>query len=217
MAEKMNDTDKVFYKDGYRLALSIYDNGFSKEKMFETIKELYIQIDELLESFLQYSKTQGVEIDCFKGCDWCCLQTVFAVSHEFEYLHHYLKETFPKDKLDKVVEKAKLKNNILKNLPHEEQIEFRAPCALLHNGVCTAYEARPMGCRIYLSTRVVSCMENYKHPADKKKFPELLEFPLRAGRMLNEGFVAGLKANGYKSGEFRIEEGLVALGGFVLS
>jgi len=46
-------------------------------------------------------------------------------------------------------------------------------------------------------------------------FPDLFEFPLRSGRMLNQGFVAYLKQVGFQSSELPIEQGyssLVTLG-----
>lgn len=209
MSDHFTDTDKAFYKDGYKLAQSAFQNGFSKEKLNETIKILYEQIDSLIDSFIEYSAKNDVKIDCFKGCDWCCLQTVYGVSHELEYLYKHIKENFSETKIDAILNKAKIKNNQIIKLEEEEKINFKAPCPILHNGVCSAYEARPMACRIYLSTKVISCMEFYKNPTNPTNFPNLLDFPLKAGKMMNQGFVAVLKENGYNSSEMRIEEGLL--------
>ncbi|HDR51600.1 MAG TPA: hypothetical protein ENN90_08265 [Mariniphaga anaerophila] len=61
---------------------------------------------------------------------------------------------------------------------------------------------------IYLSANLESCLYFYEEPENEKSFPALLQFPMRMGRMLNEGFKAALKANGIKVEEFRIEEKL---------
>jgi hypothetical protein len=42
---------------------------------------------------------------------------------------------------------------------------------------------------------------------DSTRFPDLFEFPLRAGRMLNQGFVAYLKQSGLQTAELPLEQG----------
>ena len=93
------------------------------------------------------------------------------------------------------------------NLPVEEQLKVRAACPFLKEGRCMVYEARPMACRIYLSSSEPSCKKEHDRPANGKNMPELFEFPLFAGRMLNEGFVAYLKQVGIKSSELPVEQG----------
>jgi hypothetical protein len=89
----------------------------------------------------------------------------------------------------------------------EEQFKVRAACPLLEEGSCLAYEARPMACRIYLSSSASSCKKEHNRPGNEKIIPELYEFPLLAGRMLNEGFVAYLKQVGIQSSELQVEQG----------
>jgi Fe-S-cluster containining protein len=89
-----------------------------------------------------------------------------------------------------------------------EVLKYKAPCPLLENGACSIYDARPMACRIYLSTKFDTCLEFFHHPEDEVNYPALIELSLRAGRMMNEGFIAALKENGIETAEFRFEEGL---------
>lgn len=93
-------------------------------------------------------------------------------------------------------------------LTEEEVLKFKSPCPLLINGSCSAYEARPMACRIYLSTQLETCLEFYQHPENEDNYPALIDFPLRAGQMMNEGFRAALKEIGVETAEFRLETGL---------
>jgi hypothetical protein len=76
-----------------------------------------------------------------------------------------------------------------------------------------AYPARPMACRIYLSMSVDSCRLYYEEPDKDENYARLFEFPLQAGRMMNEGFTHALKTAGRNSAEFRIEEGLTIISG----
>jgi hypothetical protein len=64
-----------------------------------------------------------------------------------------------------------------------------------------------MACRIYLSFSLSSCKRDHERPTGRKYIPELFEFPLLAGRMLNEGFVAYLKQSGIQSSELPLEQG----------
>lgn len=93
----------------------------------------------------------------------------------------------------------------------EDQLKIRVACPFLKDGSCKVYEARPMGCRIYLSSSARSCKQEFDQPGNQKSIPELYEFPLIAGRMLNEGFVAYQKQVGLQSSELPVEQGYSSL------
>ncbi len=209
------EIDKIFYRDGYRMAQSYLDQELSPVQMGEAIKALYTAIDELLEAFLLRASEEGQPVSCKKGCSWCCHQEVFAITHEFLYLNDYVhKHLLEADRLA-MLERAREKVSISMNLSVEEQLKIRSACPFLESGNCMVYEARPMACRIYLSASVTSCKKEHDHPSDKRSFPGLFDFPLRAGRMMNEGFVAWLKKAGLQVSELPIEQGysyMVTLG-----
>ena len=202
------DTDRIFYSDGYRLVQSAIQQGFSNEALFSAIESLYAAIDGLNDSILALAKKQNMAVTCFKGCHWCCHQAVFANSYELHYLTEKIKVTFTSDMLSDLNKRTQAKDAITQNLNDNEVLEYKYPCPLLIEGVCSIYAARPMACRIYLSTKIESCLEFYHHPENKNSYPALIDFPLRAGRMMNEGFSAALKEFGIKTLEFRLEKGL---------
>jgi len=68
-----------------------------------------------------------------------------------------------------------------------------------------------MACRIYLSASARSCKIEHDEPDNQEHHPELYEFPLQAGRMLNEGFVACLKERGLQEAELPIEQGYASM------
>ena len=203
--------EKKFFSDGYRLAMEAPVNKADESILFSAIKEMYEEIDQLTDILSEYSGKQGVKIHCKKGCAWCCHQPVFALKYELDYLAHYIKKNFTVEKQKEIQKKAQEKVKKLQRLKKEELLNSKHPCPLLEDGACSAYKARPMACRIYLSTNVKSCMKFYHEPNDKKSFPALLDFPMRAGRMMNEGFKSALKSNGIVSRESRIEEKLTNL------
>ncbi len=209
MEEKnFSEHDKAFYKDGYRLG-AYAKSEESEAKLFEAISSMYKGIDDLIYSLLEMAKRQGISIDCKKGCAWCCKQAVFANSYEIHYLGRHIEKSFSEADKKTGIERSKSKNDKTTSLNEKEILNFKADCPLLKNEACSAYEARPMACRIYLSQKVSTCIDFYKNPEDENSYPALLEFPLKAGRMMNEGFTAALKENGIMTAEFRLEEGLL--------
>lgn len=203
-----SENDRIFYSDGYRLAQTTFQQELSKDSLFSAIKELYAAIDGLNDSIIAMAAKQNLNIACSKGCHWCCHQAVFANSYELHFLSERIKVDFPSEELADVIAKANAKYLITSELSDVEILKYKAPCPLLKDDVCSAYAARPMACRIYLSTKLETCLEFFNHPENELNFPALIEFPLRAGRMLNEGFRAALKAQGVETAEFRLEEGL---------
>lgn len=206
--KQFSENDRIFYSDGYKLAQGAIQQGFSTQSLFTAIELLYGAIDEINDSILELARRQNIQVDCQKGCYWCCHQAVYANSYELHFLSEQLKTRFTKEEFSDVVHLAEKKNAVTSQLSIEEILKYKSPCPLLKDGACSMYSARPMACRIYLSTRLDSCLEFYNNPDNEANFPALIDFPLRAGRMMNEGFRAALKELGIETAEFRLEEGL---------
>ncbi|MDX2430620.1 MAG: YkgJ family cysteine cluster protein [Bacteroides sp.] len=202
---------KIFYRDGYRLANQHLGDGVSVVKLREAIRAKYEAIDALLQAFLERSGADGKPAECKNGCAFCCFQPVFAVSHEMLYLKDYISQNISADKQKGFIDRSREKSLLTLNKTMEEQQRISHPCPFLENNSCSVYEARPMSCRIYLSSSVNSCKKDFEHSGDGRHTPELYEFPLNAGRMLNEGFVSGLKQLGLKSVELPLEQGYASL------
>jgi len=206
--KQFTENDHIFFSDGFKLAQSAIDQGFSNSTLFSAIESLYAAIDGLNDSIVALSKRQNKGVACQKGCHWCCHQAVYANSYELHFLSEKIKSSSSAEMISKYIEAADEKFAVTSKLNEEEVSRFKKPCPLLENGACSIYEARPMACRIYLSTNLGTCLEFYKHPENNHNYPALIDFPLRAGRMMNEGFIAALKGYGIETVEFRLEQGL---------
>lgn len=205
----ISETDRIFYSDGYRLGQAAISDGFTSEAVAGGIGQLLSAIDGLIDSLLQQAGRSGVQVDCTKGCAWCCHQPVFANTFELQYLTDYIRKNFSPERISMILEKAGAKNRLVAPMTEKQMLNHKSPCPLLEEGACSAYAARPMACRIYLSSSVASCIRFYSDPEDADNYPALMEFPLRAGRMMNQGFTAALKQHGHPSSVHRIEEGLL--------
>lgn len=202
---------RIFYRDGYRLAHQHLDGGITADRLRSAIASLYEAVDGLLEAFQQRSAAEGNPVSCRKGCSFCCHQAVFAVTHELLYLGDHVNRQFALQEKKGFVQRAREKSLLTLNKPVEEQLQIRSSCPFLKDDSCAIYPARPMACRIYLSSSLPACRKEHNEPGNRKHIPELFEFPLQAGRMLNEGFVAYLKQSGITSNELPLEQGYASV------
>lgn len=202
--------EQLFFSDGYRLGQNhpVRNDVTNLER---GARELYHNADQLIDAFVQRCQAEGVPVDCRMGCSWCCHQAVFATTPEMMVLVKYLKKRFSPEVVADVLEKAKAKEEKFSTLSPAETPQGRHACPLLRKGSCMVYSLRPMACRIYLSSNVQSCIAKHHKPDDPKARPALFDFPLKAGRQLNEGFTSALREQGYSVEEHRIEHILLRL------
>lgn len=205
MNNPANDYASVFFSDGYNLASAHLKNDLSAHSVFSALRTQYEQIDILIDSFIKRCNHSGVNVDCKKGCEFCCHQPVFANVHEMLLVVHYIKHHFEVGELQSVREKARIKCEKTDVTTLHELMKHSHPCPLLKNGSCSVYPVRPMACRIYLSSDVNSCIRRFEHTEDGTHFPALFEFVLMAGRNMNEGFAAFLRKQGLQISENRFE------------
>lgn len=198
-----------FYSDGYKIGMEAVSRGLSDEALNRATEQLYRNVDGLINSLLGYAKKNDTKVYCRKGCSCCCYQPAYALTHEILYLKKYIHDKFKKSEQEEVLERAFIREQKVGRLSKDALLNSKHACPLLKGGICTAYEARPMSCRIYLSLDIRSCKDFYLNPDSQSGFPKIMEFPLQAGRMMNEGFKAALKQSGGMSEEYRIEEGLI--------
>jgi len=171
--------------------------------------ELYDSIDALMESFISRCRKEGKNVDCRKGCSICCCQAVLALPYEVLYVFNYLSKSLSDNDIKALSERAHHRDEVTKNMKVMEFLHYKSPCPLLVNDICIAYSARPMACRTYISSSREGCVKEYHNPSDHDIFPDLYEFTIRAGRMMNEGICAYLTEKRLLSTEWQIESMLI--------
>ncbi len=95
--------------------------------------------------------------DCAAGCAFCCFLTVEASPPEVFLLAEHLKATCSPARLAEIKERVRLTAAKVEGLSPEERVRVAVPCALLENGRCAAYAARPLGCRSWNSRDARAC------------------------------------------------------------
>ena len=187
------EAGKAFLRDGWLHAEEILGKEISLQCFNYLSRKLYTEINSLLESFVNRCLKENRRVDCQEGCSWCCRQTVLILPYEAFYMMVYMEENLEPALLKKIQNKIRDKNRITSRMKVQEFLHFKSPCPMLHEDSCIIYPARPMACRIYLSSDIESCRYEYHHPSETDYFPGLYEFPLLAGRMMNEGVCAWLR------------------------
>jgi Fe-S-cluster containining protein len=203
------EIDTIFFDDGYRLAREIIGKEISNEKFILLTKALYENIDKLIDAFSLRVNQSDRRIDCKKACSWCCSQMVFANEWESEYLRRFMKKRFTGEKIAEIKIRAENKNQITREPGKKLVLKTRIQCPFLEQNICSIYPARPMACRIYLSEDVDSCIHEFSNPEDDENYARLYDFPLHAGRKMNEGIAAYLEELGMEVIEFRLEEAIL--------
>ena len=207
--QQIENFEKAFYQDGFNLGMNALNAGGNKATIQNALGDMYTAVDNMIDSVYELAQQQGQRIDCKLGCEFCCHQPVFALDYEMDFLLEYLKEYFDDETMAEISEKARQKEEKLGQLKDKELLNAKHPCPLLGEGACMVYEARPMACRIYLSSDVNTCKRFFNEPEDTSSYPALMDMPMRLGRMMNEGFKAALKMGGIDPKEYRIEEKLL--------
>ncbi len=205
-----NEFDEVFFTDGYRLANENLTE-ISKESIIELTNKSYKYTEEIIESFKSQCNKEEVVIECEKKCSFCCYQSVLVAPHEAIYVWHYIKQMTNIEIKEKIFSRIEEKNKKTSKMKTNEFLHFKSPCPFLEGNLCSIYPVRPFGCRLHLSASKKSCKKDYENPADFSIYPDLFEFPLRAGRMINEGICRFLSEKGINSFEWMLESSLSLL------
>ena len=200
-----DDAGTIFFQDGYRLAKEFIGRGISRSAILQLMVSAYESIDGLINSFRNRCEREGMHVDCKQGCTFCCSQAVLASNHEILLIWQYLDEHVPIQVLNGIKARTFSKDEVTGKMSAMEFLHYNHPCPFLSNDACLIYPVRPMACRCYLSSSISSCRDQQNNPDDKTKIAALYEFPLKAGRGMNEGIRSAMMEGGLVPSEWLLE------------
>jgi Fe-S-cluster containining protein len=140
---------------------------------------------------------EHVAVACTRGCSYCCHLRVEIRPHEAFVLAQHVQTKLTADARERVL--AKLNENLarISVLTPEQHIRAGIPCALLVDGVCSVYEARPAACRKYYSISLPVCRNAFNDTAAPLT-GEIEDEQVRlAGNAVALGYAKGLEDAGY--------------------
>jgi len=165
--------------------LEILSEGCTAAKALEVGTNVQGFMDGLL---TEAWRRQAPQLACRAGCWWCCTLPVAISPTEALALAGYLRAHLAAEALTTLTATITAQASRVAGLTTEAHAEARLPCALLQEGQCLAYTARPLACRGWFSTDAAQCEAGYWQPWTSTVLGWRMAFATRAQ------LAAGLRA-----------------------
>ena len=117
-----------------------------------------------LEAEFVAQRAAGAKIACMAGCAFCCHQRVGVFAHEAVALFRHLRTMLPRAEADAIELRIRANAKTIDGWTPEQHRAANLRCALLVDGRCAAYEARPSACARYHSLSRARCEYSFDHP-----------------------------------------------------
>lgn len=105
----------------------------------------------------------GFSLDCAKGCWTCCHVHLTVMPHEAIHIARRLLDTLPEERLQSLRSHCReVAVRAERTSLREVIFDYRIPCPLLDEGVCSIYDFRPLACRSWVSQDVRKCIESFE-------------------------------------------------------
>jgi hypothetical protein len=120
----------------------------------------------IIEAEFAAQRASGARIACAVGCAFCCHQRVGVFLHEAVALLHEVRTRMPRAEAEEIERRILENARTIDGWTPEQHRSANLPCALLVDGRCAAYDARPSACARYHSLSRARCEHAYQHPED---------------------------------------------------
>jgi Fe-S-cluster containining protein len=127
--------------------------GLGKGSATPQIMKFYGAFDELS------AQSKG-SVNCKPGCSYCCHYRVMVSAAEAFALVEALSKIPPGQRL-KIESSIKSTAVRVATMTPDEYEHTNVPCAMLKDGNCSTYAARPLACRGHHATDVAPCKETF--------------------------------------------------------
>jgi Fe-S-cluster containining protein len=105
-------------------------------------------------------------VSCRAGCGTCCHVPVGVQAHEVLLAAEYIQTHFAPEALETVIAGVATHREAFAGRTMDERAAMKTPCALLRDGNCSIYEARPEACRSHHSRNLDGCRSNLESGLD---------------------------------------------------
>ena len=136
MVSNYNEIDRIFYRDGYRLAENHLSAGYTPESLSQLTFAAYDSIDKLNKAFTDRVKKDKMNVDCKKSCYWCCSQAIFVNQHEALFLADYMLNNFNQDELIRVKKLIAAYHYVTSEMTLRTRLLYKKFCPFLSNKIC---------------------------------------------------------------------------------
>lgn len=105
-------------------------------------------------------------VACRAGCGTCCHVPVGVQAHEVLLAAEYIKTHFSAEDFEAVLARLAAHRDAFAGRTMNERAALKNACALLREGSCSIYEARPEACRSHHSHNLAGCRSNLETGID---------------------------------------------------
>jgi Fe-S-cluster containining protein len=158
-ADAQVDEHLIFHQAG--ATLEILAEGCTAAKAVEVGANVSTYLDRLLAALGQRHEAR---VACRAGCWWCCTLPGAIAPPEALALAAWLREHLSAADLAALTAAIQAQAAEVAPLTVDAHANARIPCALLRDGQCTAYAARPLACRGWASMDAAACEAGYWQP-----------------------------------------------------
>lgn len=146
---------------------------------------------------------------CARGCNYCCHQRVEVRPYEAFVLADHIRARMTGEQQTEIKEKLAAIKTKIAPFTAMQHTQAGIACALLVNGVCSVYDARPAACRKYYSVSVDTCRTAFEHPEEPLYGP-LEDDALRlAGNAVALGYARGVEESGRDTARYELHGALL--------
>lgn len=153
---------------------------------------------------------ESVPVACTAGCAHCCSQRVEVRAYEAFVLAQFVQNKVDAPRRAQILRGLSDNMRRIAPLTREQHVRAGIACALLENGVCTVYDARPAACRKYYSVSVATCQAAAQDPAAPLSGPLEHDNLRLAGNAIALGFAKGAEEAGFNSDLYELHAALTA-------
>ena len=152
---------------------------------------------------------ENVSLACERGCSYCCHLRVEIRPHDAFVLAQHIRAKYTAAQQAQTI--ARIEENLRRIAPLSPAQHVRAgiPCALLVEGACSAYEARPATCRKYYSVSVETCRNAFLDTSAPLTGALEDDDVRLAGNAVALGHAKGLEDAGYDATLYELHDALL--------
>ena len=122
---------------------------------------------------VQTANQATLSLACAAGCAFCCYHPVDITAPEAFVIAVYLQTALDAAEYEAIAERLAANAERIQALSHDEHALAKIPCAMLRDGQCGIYAARPFACRSWHSTSATRCEEIFTHGDPLSMIPPL--------------------------------------------
>ncbi len=130
-------------------------------------------VEHGFEQLAEAKATSRAPLACAAGCAFCCYHPVAITAPEAFAMAAYLRTALSVAAFEAIAARLAANAEHIQALSHDAHALAKIPCAMLDNGQCGIYPARPFACRAWHSTSAVRCEAIFTHGDPLAMIPPL--------------------------------------------